>query len=381
MTNYITFQCTVCRKTKNSEKDILRVVPNVCTITQGCNGRLIVISEKSKADALNPSSKLAGSFNDVLDNPIPVEKINETNISTSEFGTVTAAVRFTGTPPNSFYLKILQRKIDDVQYQQYVFKTTQSTTKIPETNSSKDISGRFLRFDSTAISENRVTVLLNGVVKEIGPDANEVSLEPNKVNFNTSIPSGSVVSVIVYAEQQTTVNTLEFIRNDVKSNTDLSFGSWANIKRIDFSDSGASGNWYVYSCVLLSNLVRNTAIRIDSVVDDTGLVIKNTNQLNDVRLLLASSPFSRVDRYYNFVIKADDLSSAYQLTTSQTNLLQLIVNSSFITEIYPPIEIKNKRQLAPGIFSSDYIIPDTYESQSSVIENTRLQSVNIIGPV
>jgi hypothetical protein len=293
---------------------------------------------------------------------------------------LTLAVRYnSGSPENSIKLRLSQRKLNDVSYQQYVFKTTESTSVIPQSESNKDISGKFLRFNNAAILENRVSVVVNGVQKIVGTDANEISLAPNTVNFNSAIPAGSTVSVIIYSEQVTTQNDLVFERNDVLNNTGSSYGSWANIKRIDCADS--IGDWYLYSCTFLSSLSYSVKIKVESVLDTSGNILKIGDELSDIRFMLATAPYRHVDRYYNFIVSGDNLNS-YSLSTSSSGFLQLYVDSSLVTEVYPPIEIKNNRLVAPGIYASDYIVNDDYtNSAGTSLILTGLTSKKIIGPI
>jgi hypothetical protein len=391
MTTYITYQCTICRKTKDSARDTTRAVLNVCSITPGCSGRLLIVAEKSQADAYNPASKLASGPNDRLENAVPIEQEQSTFLSTSDFGSLTIAIKYlTGAPLDSVKLKVTQRKLNDVQYQQYVFRPSASTDRIPHTASTKDISGKFLRFDATAIAENRVSVLVNGVPRTVGAGASGISLQPNLVMFNSNVAAGSTVTVIVYSEQVTTENTLEFERNAVAQNTDTRFGSWSNIKRIDFvdvdgklPDGNTTGGWYLYSCTLLSNIPYNTKVRIDSVRNSAGAVIKSGSSLADVRFLMASAPYRHVDRYYNFIIGADSLNGDYLLTSTTTGFLQLSANTKIIREIYPPIEIRNSRIISLGApAESDFIVPDDYANTNGTdTEIASLVSTKIIGPI
>ena len=380
MASYITYQCTVCRKTKDTEKDTIRAVLNVCSITPGCSGRLLIIAEKTQLDAYSPSSKLASSPNERLENIVPIEESKSIMLSTSSFGSLTMAVRYDlESPDNILNVKVSQRKLNDVQYQQYVFRTTSSTTKIPQNESTKDISGKFLRFNSDIITQNRISVIVNGVPRVVGTDPTDIVLTPNTVTFNSAIPSSSTVSVIVYSEQVTTENFLSFERNDILRNTDPTYGAWTNIKRIDCSDK--PGNYHLYSCTFLSNLSYNTKIKVEAVLTPSGQIVKSKNSLSDVRFLLASPPYRNSDRYYNFVLSADNLTS-YVLSSSSSGFQQLSIDTSLVTEIYPPIEIKNNRLVAPGIYSSDYIIDDNYtNSEGTNLEVIVPVSKKIIGPI
>jgi hypothetical protein len=54
MASYVTYQCSVCRRVKDSLKDDTRAAPNQCTITKGCSGRLFKIGESSTASTIAP---------------------------------------------------------------------------------------------------------------------------------------------------------------------------------------------------------------------------------------------------------------------------------------------------------------------------------------
>jgi hypothetical protein len=80
-------------------------------------------------------------------------------------------------------------------------------------------------------------------------------------------------------------------------------------------------------------------------------------------------------------VSGDNLNS-YSLSTSSSGFLQLYVDSSLVTEVYPPIEIKNNRLVAPGIYASDYIVNDDYtNSAGTSLILTGLTSKKIIGPI
>lgn len=373
-TKYVSYQCTVCRQSKDIVEDSYRVLPNLCTITPGCSGRLLFVGEKSQSDVLSPSSKLVNSPNDRMLNPIPLEKQESISLSTSSFGSLTIAVKWSTTALQSIKLKLIQRKAYDIPYQQYIFRTVGSTTSI--TPSTKDVSGKFLRFDAAAISEKRVQVIVNGVTRDQGSLPNQVVLAANTVTFNTAVPAASTVSVIVFSEQTTIERILNFDLNSVKMNTDIRFGAWSNIGKASLrpSDFPNEEDWFLYSCTFLTDISYSTKSRIDSVLNLAGDPVISGSNLSNVRFLLAQPPYSRLDRIYNFVVGVDKLSTDYNLLSSSSGFVELSTPKDNLTEIYPPIEIKNSR--------SHFIVADTYESVSSTATaDQNLVSSKIIGPI
>ena len=369
---YVSYQCTICRKTKDMVEDARRVLPNICTITPGCAGRLLFLEETSEADILSPTSKLVDSAKDRLQNIIPVEKQESISLSTSSFGSLTAAIKWASTPPQSIKLKLIQRKPYEVQYQQYIFRTASSTSSI--TPSTKDISGKFLRFDAAAVSESRVQVMVNGVVRTVGGSANQVILTPNTVTFNTAVAAASTVSVIVFSEQMTVERILNFDLNTVKMNTETRFGSWANVGKACLRPrTFPNEDWLLYSCTFLTDVAYSTKSRIDSILSTAGSTLISGSGLADVRFLIARSPYSHSDRIYNFMMSADKLSTDYNLTSSSSGFIELSAPKMLLTEIYPPIEIKNSR--------NHFIVADTYDSDQPVSSDDYIVSTKIIGPI
>jgi len=372
---YVSYQCTVCRKTKDSVEDPYRTIPNICSITPGCLGKLLFVSEKSQADVLSPTSKLIGTQSTNPENVVALKKEETVSLSTSNFGSLAIAILWPSgqTAVPAVKLKLTQRKAYEIKYQQYIFRTTALTSGI--SSSTKDISGKFLRFDTNAIQQKRVNILVNGVEKPIGSQPNEVTLTPNTVTFNNPIPASSTVSVIVYSEASTIERTLFFDLNSVKMNTDISFGSWANIGKAALRPQNTGEIWYIYSCTFLSDISYSTKSKIDALLntsDDS--VIFSESELSNVRFLLANSPYSHVDRIYNFTVDADKLNDDYSITSSSSGFIQLSVPKEMATEFYPPIEIINSR--------GDYISSDDY---SNIIQTTTLEknivSKKIIGPI
>lgn len=182
MTLYTTYQCSICRRKKDIIKDDKRAIPNLCVITKGCGGRLFPVGETTSASA---TAQVAGltdwyprgtAFNaDSIE--IEVEK-PPVKLSTTSTASITVAVSFASgvTPPQELSATLTQRKIEDISFQQYIFNTSKPSNIF----SGRDSTGNNLRFDTTAIYQGRVFVLVNGIPKFNGED---LILTPNTVTF------------------------------------------------------------------------------------------------------------------------------------------------------------------------------------------------------
>jgi hypothetical protein len=365
MTLYTTYQCSICRRKKDIIKDDKRAIPNLCVITKGCGGRLFPVGETTSASA---TAQVAGltdwyprgtAFNaDSIE--IEVEK-PPVKLSTTSTASITVAVSFASgvTPPQELSAVLTQRKIEDISFQQYIFNSSVPARVF----SGRDSTGNNLRFDTTAIYQGRVFVLVNGVAKFNGED---LVLTPNTVTFNSNVPAGSVVNVGVYVERNTVQRTLNFVRNDAQTSFQ---GAWYNIRHVAFPPS--NDRWVLYTCNEIGDFTTSSRARLDKFESQPGVSIP----LGNVKFLLASEPYGFLDRNMNFVANADEFGQNFCITAKLESVNELYIESQFIKEIYPPIHLKSE------VPDSSFILEDSYEGISVTNEIfPNLISSKIIGP-
>lgn len=366
MTVYVKYQCSICRRIKDEIKDDLRVIPNSCTITKGCEGQLAKIGESLVQEPTNPVAGLTDWY------PRGQKQTAVTNSTTALLqsfttngdGSMTLFVDSTKVQTvNHLVLTFEQRKIENVAHQQYFYQVGSATTII----TGKDSTGKILRFDQTAINDNRVVVLVDGVQRYQGALANEFVLTPNTITFNTAILPGSVVDVSVFQEKTTLTVQLTAFKNSIRPRKS---SSWGNISDANFNNV----NYTIFTVNPAANIIPGSRLKLLNIKDDADNLVLDTPDLNHAFFGLASTPFESTDRYYATILTAKTLSDDFEVLCEKTFVNELLVDSMLLTDIYPPIEIPY----------SSYLIEDQYRSSAAIIFDTslaRLQNSIIIGPV
>lgn len=371
MLNYITYQCTVCRRTKDVLQDKTRITPNLCIITKGCAGRLTQIGETSVATQTAPMAGVVDWYaRGIVNAAVALPKgVSSFLLSTSSAGTVTLAIQadiaWVASNPH-VKLQLVQRRTDDISYQQYRFIVTSPTNTI----SGKDSNGKNLLFSQQAIDEGRISVKVDGV-----PSAPSDFVEPwvpNVLQFNATLKIGTSVDVSVYSQKETISRLIDFTANrDIASS--INGGAWWNIDWI-IDDNGAKR--YLYSCTDIGLLPKSAKFKVDGLYDVTGTIL----QAVPMQFVLASSPYENVDRYTNFCVELSDLVNDFNLSTAMNTFMELSVDDNFVGEVFPPYQlIKNT---VPS--QSSYLSSDVFTTSSAITTDTlasRLSGTKIIGPV
>jgi hypothetical protein len=356
MTTYITYKCSVCRRQKDIEEDTLRALPNKCTITKGCSGILLKIGKKNRGEEVEAVAGVEDWYprGTKKYTTATVEPIETANLATSNGGAFVVAIREGEfDPPDFLDLVLLQRRTEAVAYQEFAYKATTNQTVF----SGKDLNGKILRFDSTAISENRVLVYLNGV------PTLDVTLTTNNVEFTDGVQAGSSVRIRVQAEKEAIERTLRVTRNSLQ-NPVLSRGSWANVDYVDRFEEGPYKHWTLYSADILSGIGVGKIKIVDTDIN------------GPMMILMAHSPYENADRYYDLVVDVDPLKEDFLLSLESADSNSLVVNRGAMVELYPPLIIP----------TAAFITPDTVETEASsaVVSDddtiVLLKNSKIIGP-
>lgn len=384
MATYITYQCSICRRTKNFIQDNVRSVPNSCTITKGCEGRLfdIGIAPSLSNVATSPEGLVDWYPRGQAVTVVPVEaSVPTTLLSTSATGVLTLAIYQSDAEAFSrdiVKLLLTQRKVENISYQQYLFKTVVPTTLI----SGRDLTNKNMRFDQLAIDESRVFIRVNGISRFPGPDPEDVVLTPNAVSFNSATPIGATIDVSVYTEKGTIERVLPFVANRT-FNVSLNSGSWGNVRWIKEYDSAGLlkvNKWWLYSCVSLDVIPGSARLKLEKLYAEDGTtVLLQEEQLNNIRILLASTPYENTDRYLNFYVDCAKLNQDFALSSVTTSVDELYADDALV-EIFPPFQLIKD----PTLSNSSFVTADTFTSSSSIptdTVNTRIVGSKIIGPV
>lgn len=367
MTNYVKYQCTVCRRTKDIAQDNTRVQLSACIITKGCQGSLWIVGDVKEPQQTESVTGLVDWYPRGSNGSQNAEDNGQnaiTLLSGGDNGILFLAIK--ESDPlilNNSKIKLVlsQKRFDDISKQQYRFVSDGSSVI-----SGKDITGKILRFNQTAINESRVVVIINGV-RNTG-----VLLSPDTVNFDVlSTPTiGSNVEVSVYEEKDSILRELVFSLNNSSSSVS---GAWGNIR---YTTDNNNEKWWIYSSVEVNGLPPTARFKIEAINTESDVPL--ITNMDNARFLLASSPFAHVDRYLNFFVNVSNLASSYSLTTTKNNVVEMY-SSAPVEELFPVFKLVPQTS---SIFSS-FITSDVITTSSSITTDTsaeRLVGVKIIGP-
>lgn len=353
---YVTYECTICRRSKSFLKDNTHVLPNQCMITKGCLGTLLPIGETQELKSTPSVDGLQdwyarGTARDMESGVTPTPDFS---FSTSSAGSIVLAVRADdpSTLTSSVAVEFEQKRVGDIGFQQFTFKVISSMTADGSTIvSGRDATGHNLRFDQAAIDESRVVVRVNGV-------PSVASLQPNRISISPALAIGATVDVLVYAEKSTIPRFLNFTLN-TSLMPSLARGSWSNVSYVQrMVNGGGILKWYLYSA------------------DDIGLLttgklrVVGNSLNNDAMFLLASTPYQSVDRYLNFVVPQAAVGVDFLLSHTSG---ELIASTDLLTEIFPPLEIPSDAYISADLY--------TTTSTSSDDDQSRFNSKKILGPL
>ena len=336
MSGFVTYQCNICKESKDFLKDSQRVLPNNCVLTVGCQGRLFSIGEKVSSDNYFTAQEI--EIQQAETSP-PVLLFSFLN---STYPLLSIAVKSDQSLPSKIKVKVKQQKVENMEYEQYVFKLQSTSNKIPEIVNGvpkKDINGKSLTFSLADIEGGKVFISVNGVSKFIGDsEADILSILPGEITFNSSLTAGSNITVAVYKEQKIIDNELVFYKNSFRT---LIYGAWSDVDKL-YSYFGNQDSlvseWTVYSCDFFQNFSGNSRLRIDSILAEDNSVIKSNSQLNDVLFLLSHYPFRRYDKHTNFIVIGSDLAYEFALNMSNiSTVVQITAENEKLTEVYPAL--------------------------------------------
>ena len=365
MTNYVKYQCSICRRTKDIVQDNTRVQMSSCIITKGCQGSLWIVEDVKEQQSTEAVSGLIDWYPRGLSPSQESTVTQQPNVrlSNSDTGILFLAIRESDfLVLNNPRIKVVlsQKRFDDISKQQYRFVSDGSSVI-----SGKDITGRILRFNQAAIDEGRVYIIVNGV------KVTSVDLVPDTVNFNVgSIPTiGSNIEVSVYEEKDSIIRELVFTLNNSSSTVG---GAWGNIR---YTLDADSDKWWIYSCSVVNGLPPAARFKIESLVTESNTPL---TIFDNARFLLSSPPYEGVDRYLNFYVDVLQLSETYSLITAKNTVTELYSSINY-SELFPTFTMVPKEASA----LPSYITSDVISTTSSITTDTsaeRLVGVKIIGP-
>lgn len=264
----------------------------------------------------------------------------------------------------------------DIAFIEYVFNLTSDNSTI----SGRDSVGRNMKFDAAAIEDGRVTVRVNGVVRNPGTGVYDFVASPNLITFNTPLSAGSKITVEVFSVAQISGATVELFRHDTANSNQKISGAWNNIKWILVPVANspvlAYEKWWLFSSISLIGIDRNSQYRISGLKDTSNSSVLNTENSN-AAFLLSDSPNSNFDRVFHSLVTIDNLmaTNSHLLKTDVTTTA-FNVDSSLVKSINPAMTVSPL-----GANDSSYLYANIASKTGAKDAADVLSSATVIGPL
>ncbi len=361
MKNYLRYSCSVCKRTTDKIVDTTHFMPDKCTISYKCSGRLLPIAYKSSGAIISTPEvgitdwRPRGS---PIDNASKQQSVSLIDTACGSSGQIVLAVKATSSPPiwSTVKIKLEQQSDTPKNYKQYVFRSESQISTVSGVESG--LEKKVLRYGLSDIVE----VYLNGVKlsQGLGEDEFQIYTEtpnvsgdgtivaavpPNTVklnkNYSSNVTSGlTQVDVIVSASAQISYVDLVFGRNkedESRKNT----GVWENVDSISMYNGTTWQNWYLFTLDLAdaTQLTLNTILTATQDVKLIGTTQASISlPLSSVNILLARKPYSTLDRYTNAAAPLEMFynENNYFKYVADSNKLVFYITEPSVKAIYPP---------------------------------------------
>lgn len=392
---YVRVSCTVCLRTADRIYDPSRVVPDRCTITLRCQGRLFPVDYVSNAQITSlPAPGVEDWYprNRSFAQGSSTQDVELINTASGSLAQVVLALRLTAAPPDSSLAMLTLKSRQDVPkaFKQFTYNREVSFTSISGADDTS--SKKVLRYSTSGTDADIIEVYVNGVKLQQGtlPGEYQVfsgsgsSAAPNSILFNSPVEVAATTQVDVIVSKQQVADTfkLGFIRNIDDDSRNLQEG-WNNISHIDrIDETGTNARYYLFTLDLADqqlpvNLILSPVGNVfvyptanDSVLPPPVAPIEVVPQTAAL-MLFCRAPYTKVDRYLSTVAQLSDLDENrdyLKLAPSNDDQLLLITKSSLKT-IFPP--------MVPATFNQEKTIQTVSEGQS---EQLVVDGSVIVGP-
>lgn len=345
MKNYLRYACTVCKRTIDKLVDRTRFVPDKCSITLNCQGRLVPVEYRGSAE-INPAPKT-----NIVDWYPRGTTFSATEISGEELisaytgaaNQLVIAVALTAPPPPGAYvtLSLAARSSTPKIYRQYVFRKDTQFSIISGVEAGP--AKKTLRYSVVGPDPDLVEVFVDGVRYEEGTGPNEFQLNdgtltplvpPNTISFNTPVTVSGTAQVDVIVSKVVPLETENLVFYLNEGSPSRPKGAWENIQRVD--RLGTSYFLFTHDLSTSSGLTENSILfPSEALVTSFQLL---PVPLASCQLLLARKPFTQVDRYPDIVVplSALDGQGDYLKYHKVGGAMEFDVTKKTLTQLYPP---------------------------------------------
>lgn len=361
---YVKLQCSVCERQKNVLWDSIRAVPDRCTITLRCTGRLYEVERLNNIDiATTPETGVEDWYaRGTPVNPVLAVGDEWTSTATGQTKQLVIGVR-APTPPGptaTLTLPLAIRTAASKTFRQYVYRQEGSIASVSGVESG--VEKKVLRYTSTGPSPDVVEVYVNGIKREqgLGPDQFQLydatpttPAAPNTVVFNTAVSSAGVTQVDVIVSRPVTQDISQLIlQRVIYDEQRVGTGAWENVDAVEFN-----GDTYYLFYV---DVLQTTQLTLNTVLYPSGNITTLVDAgptafpvWTDLIMVLANAPYTYMDRALFSVVRLSEIDGSEDVLRflKIDDLQELQVTASAETAVYPP--------LVASTFTFDDYLPAT----------------------
>lgn len=370
MKNFVKYICTTCQRTIDKRVDLRRAVPDRCTITLGCEGRLVPVQYQSAAEiAVRPKLGVTDWYPRgtklIKRQSVQEEVLLNTATSADNQLVVAALLPVVPTPNSTLEITFAERSDSPTEFRHYVFYYEMGVTVVSGTESGA--GKKTLRYSLIGPDPDIVEVFVNGERREEGTGPNDYQLNDgtltsavpaNTIRFNSPVSGATVqIDVVVSKAQAVSEQTITFIRNG--SPLAPLGGAWQNVSEILRPGSGAH---YTFTHALSPA----SGLRLNSILYPKQVVLQPGSSpisLSICQFLLARRPYSQVDRYHDIFVRLSDIDGqADYLKYHKVDGAEVLeVTERTIITSYPPANLikftaEETLKVPPGSFGEQITV-------------------------
>lgn len=357
MKRYLRLSCTNCLRSIDKLVDITHYAPDQCTITLGCEGRLLPVGYLSSGNiAVAPEIGVTdwrprGASVTTTTSIAPPTLVD---LATGTLNQVVIAVPGVPSEQVTYELTFSVKNDTPKTYRQYIFRQEGAFSTISGVESG--LEKKALRFTAFGSDPDVIDVYVNGVKRNEGTDPEDYQLydgtgtsvaPPNTISFNTPIEQAGVVQVdvVVSKEQTSATINLTFKRNK-QDESRTALGAYENIDYVDRLVGTGWRRYYLFTLDLADANIPLNSILLPVEPDEEAL------------FLLARKPYTQLDRYTTVVLPLANMSEdrdyvKYHANGGSVPIAQ--VTDTAAVSIFPPLRLgkfaveRTIKTVTPGV--------------------------------
>lgn len=379
MKQYARYMCSTCFRSTDRLVETKRASIDKCSITFKCPGRMSIVGYLNNAMILPAVSSGLENWRPRWETKSTTNSASTDLIDTSsgKSGTLTLAVQLPSSTNDVSTVDVVFGQQDEKpkDYKQFMFRFDSTFQLISGVESG--LEKKALRYAAT----DDIDVYVNGLIREEGTAAtmyqryNGVNDVPaNTIKFNSPITDTSMINqvdVVISKAKATSAIRIPFSRN-FENEADAKDSAWKNVRSVQILQDGVYTSYNLYHFDVISDAGSAAPIlKKDSMLVPTSISMNNTPiALSRALILFATKPYLHIDRRYTVCARLADLDQErdYLKFVVVNGSPQILITSTSITDVYPPIKA--------NVFAQDPIIT----ANSAGVSQTNVNPTTINGP-